>query len=86
MIIKDYELKGNVVRVSTDKGAFAYPDDKFSSVEALNAEIARKIAWREKRGDEPKKKDLLIASFKKNGVKEKVKDESVVPVVPEVLH
>jgi len=90
MKIKDYNFKGDVLQVSTDKGDFAYPVDKFGSVEQLSAEIERKIKWRAERAEHGiiAKKAGLVDDFASKGIKEKIKivDAPKEPdVVPEVV-
>lgn len=75
-MIKDYEFTGSLVRVTIDTGdVFAYPIDKFESVDKLEREISKKLVWRSKRALKDKKLKLED-DFKDKNVKEKVKEDA----------
>jgi len=78
MKIKEYEVRGNMIHYFTDDGEFAYPADKFSSVDDVKKEITKKLAWVEKQKLKDKKikilADLKVKDVKDKDVKDKDKD------------
>ena len=73
-MIVEYEEKGSTIKYVTDLGeVFVYPKDKFSSVEEVEAEIAKKTLWRAEKLKKDKKIKIL-KDLKVKDVKEKDKD------------
>ena len=73
-MIVEYEEKGSTIAYITDSGdIFVYPKDKFSSLEQVEAEIAKKTAWRAEKVKKDKKIKIL-EDLKVKDVKKKDKD------------
>lgn len=65
MTILSYVVKDGYLRVTTDHPArneFAYPADMFSSIEALEAEISRSVAFENQRNSSKSFKSAVVSS------------------------